>query len=157
MFGSALAAFVMLGGAGCEKPSTPGPAAQPPPAVRPADTGQERCWKLFRHLVPEDPSASFFSIKSRQGTQYVTNVELKKPETDARLAECFGDPDKVQTAQVKKFWYRSILGFPEAREPTGDLWTYGPVTVMIQDHQVRFVWVEGREYWDLIRKLYEAR
>jgi hypothetical protein len=102
-------------------------------------------WVIYRHLVPHGaPKDSAFEIVSiENGLGLEAHLVPQVKETGKNLITLFGAPSRRQICVEKVF-----LGpgpFHPPSHVTGELWTYGPINLMLQNGDVKYIWVEGKQ------------
>jgi len=117
------------------------PPKSPVSAGKPAVEGIDRHWQVLRHLVPH--ALQTLGGKLTKDGRMIEHVLPQVVETGKHLAEVFGQPDKIAKEQTQEFIVPGSGVPPESKQVTGDLWTYGPVTLMLQHDRVVYIFVDG--------------
>ena len=67
-----------------------------------------------------------------------------KEASPAEIEQMFGPPEETEDVASREFMYMQS-GFPQKTEVEGRLLTYGPLSLMVKDDQIRYMWVESQQ------------
>lgn len=107
-------------------------------------------WRIFRHLVPQGvpPNATVtIEASATAGNQAApgrlrVHVRPQVEEMGSRILADFGAPGKIEKGTERDFLspQGSIPNYSPKRVK-GDLWTYGSVSLLVQEGTVRYIWL----------------
>jgi hypothetical protein len=95
--------------------------------------------QVFNHLVRQvrtDAQVEITSNPDTSGLLLILNIVADSEETGERILEMFGQPNSVKEAQTKKFFGRDV-----PYDVTGTVWEYGPLTLMLKDGKIMYIWI----------------
>ena len=112
-------------------------------------------WQLLLALVPRAPTEAEIVYEMAAGHYTAAHIVPQVAATAEAVVASFGRPAQVASSTAREFRFRHD-GQVAARRVSGELWNYGPASVMVLDDRVIAIWIDGPTQVERLATLWTA-